>query len=66
MDIRITNPDNIKLNGNALQFFNDVNNGSHEINMYWNMSNQTKDLLFTKDSTFIKLKKTDEHTYKVI
>ena len=66
MDIRITNPNNIELKGNALQFFNDVNNGTHEINMYWNTSNQIKDLLFTRDSSFLKLKKTDENTYKVI
>ena len=66
MDIRIINPNNIELKGNALQFFNDVNNGTHEINMYWNMSNDIKDLMFNRDSTFIKLKRVDENTYKVI
>lgn len=66
MDIRITNPDNIELKGIALQYFNAVNNGKHEINIFTNYQNDLKDLMFTPDNSTIKLQRVDEHTYKVI
>jgi hypothetical protein len=66
MDIRIINPDNIELKGIALKFFNAVNAGEHEINIFTNYQNDLKDLMFTPDNSTIKLKRVDEHTYKVI
>ena len=64
--MKIINPNNIELKGIALSFFNGVNNGNDEIVMYINMSNDYKDYTFTPDNSTIKLKRVDEHTYKVI